>query len=509
MKPSDGRAIATRDVHAAFVVGTTALYLGFVLVGVARHEMWRDELQAWMISANSSSLFDVFANKRYEGQGAVWYIALYIISRFTNQPLFMQLFHIAIATTTVSLVLRYCPLPKYQRVLFVFGYYLIYEYAVISRHYTLGILLVAVFCVLGRSGATHPVYQVIVLALLIQTSMYGVLLASALLVLPGASLLRQARVKGGLPSTAFCTLLIATSLALAAFGMMAPKDSGYGGWSFDLSPVSIRRTVNIVWSAFAPIPQLNLHFWNSNIVGSKAVQLPLAVTMLVVSMILLAPWRQLMFVYGAGASMLLVFSHVKYHGLVRHHGHLFVLFMACLWLAHSRPRTDDPTGSSGRRMGLTSLMHGSSNRIITALLSMQVMAGVYASAMDWVYPFSASKRVAEFLKAPRFADAQIAGYPDPSASAVAGYLGREIYYLASDRHGTFVVYDLKGHRKSFTEVIDSAHRIATVPNRETVLILDPWEPRFDPGEQDELVLLGSFTESIEPSESFNVYLLKR
>src|SRR5262249_50620891 len=250
MKPSDRRAIASRDVHAAFVVGITTLYFGFVLVGVARHEMWRDELQAWMISANSSSLFHLFANKMYEGQGALWYIALYIISRLTDQPLFMQLFHIAIATTTVSLVLRYCPLPTYQRVLFVFGYYFIYEYAVISRHYALGILLIVVFCVLGRSGAARPVHQVIALALLIQTSMYGVLVASALLVLPGASLLRQARLRDGLPKTAFCTVLIATSLALAAFGMMPPKDSGYGGWSFDLSLVAILRTVDIVWTAF-------------------------------------------------------------------------------------------------------------------------------------------------------------------------------------------------------------------------------------------------------------------
>jgi hypothetical protein len=44
--------------------------------------MWLDELQAWLIARDSSSVIDLFKNLKYEGHPGLWHICLYLISRF-------------------------------------------------------------------------------------------------------------------------------------------------------------------------------------------------------------------------------------------------------------------------------------------------------------------------------------------------------------------------------------------------------------------------------------------
>ena len=68
-----------------------------------------------------------------------------------------------------------------EKILLVFGYFLIFEYAIISREYALGVLCVVVFSTMFRSTLRkHYILIAIPLVLLIQTSAYGVMIAAAL-----------------------------------------------------------------------------------------------------------------------------------------------------------------------------------------------------------------------------------------------------------------------------------------------------------------------------------------
>ena len=101
-------------------------FLVLGLIGVFNHEMWRDELQAWMIARDSSSLIDLYNNLRYEGHPSLWYIFLYAITRFTDNPLAMQLFHLLIASGTIYVFAKFSPFTKLQKILFTFGYFPFY-----------------------------------------------------------------------------------------------------------------------------------------------------------------------------------------------------------------------------------------------------------------------------------------------------------------------------------------------------------------------------------------------
>jgi predicted secreted protein len=52
---------------ARFAAVLAALHLALALCGLLRHEMWRDELQAWMVADRAHSVPQLFANLRYEG----------------------------------------------------------------------------------------------------------------------------------------------------------------------------------------------------------------------------------------------------------------------------------------------------------------------------------------------------------------------------------------------------------------------------------------------------------
>ena len=93
----------------------TLIFLILGIIGILNHEMWFDELQAWLIARDSSSLADLLINIRYEGQPGLWHLCLYFISKLTTNPVGMQFFHLGIATLIVYLFVHYSPFNKLQK----------------------------------------------------------------------------------------------------------------------------------------------------------------------------------------------------------------------------------------------------------------------------------------------------------------------------------------------------------------------------------------------------------
>jgi hypothetical protein len=141
-----------------------------------RHEMWRDELQAWMIARDSATPAELLRNARHESHPALWHVPLYGVSRATRDPRGMQLLHLCIATGAVCLFVRAAPFSRVQKVLCALGYFPLFEYGIISRSYSLGMALLFLFCALCCMRA-DIIWIACTLALLCQTNLIGLLLA--------------------------------------------------------------------------------------------------------------------------------------------------------------------------------------------------------------------------------------------------------------------------------------------------------------------------------------------
>ena len=114
------------------------LFAVYNVIRLFRHAMWRDELQAFMVAAASNTPLDLFAKLKYEGHPGLWHLLLWVVTRFTTDPVAMQALHLVIALGVWVLVWRLSPVGK---LLLLLSYYLFWEYFVVSRGYALGVLL--------------------------------------------------------------------------------------------------------------------------------------------------------------------------------------------------------------------------------------------------------------------------------------------------------------------------------------------------------------------------------
>ncbi|MGC8917693.1 MAG: hypothetical protein ACP5NF_12030, partial [Thermoanaerobaculum sp.] len=94
-KPS-GPLARRWEVYAVAVYG---VLLGLLM---ARHEPWRDEIQAWLLARDSPHLLDLWRHTRYEGHPLLWHVLLWGLAKLTPNPAAMQVLHWVLATAAAG-----------------------------------------------------------------------------------------------------------------------------------------------------------------------------------------------------------------------------------------------------------------------------------------------------------------------------------------------------------------------------------------------------------------------
>lgn len=451
--------------------------------------MWRDELQAWLIARDSSSVRDLFKNLRYEGHPGLWHICLYVITRFTTNPIAMQFFHLAIATGVVYVFARFSPFSRRQKFLFAFGYFPFYEYSIISRNYSLGVLLIFIFC--ARFSRRHQSYILLatVLSLLANTNVYGFIIALCMALTLGFERIVErdrflAATKGNL--IASLTVFISGAV-MALIQLIPPADAPFKGQTITLtesdvlliSKTRLLATLTTIWRSYVPIPNFfRYNFWNTNF-------LLIGVTALSILAVLFSLWffffvaasfmakPPVLFLYLSGTCGILLFTYAKYLGGARHHGHLFILFLACAWVSCFYERR------SNWEIEKKIIKFPGRERFLTIILSAHVLAGAFAFSMDFIYPFSGSLSVAKFINSRGLAEAIIVGTKDDVSLPISAFISRDIYYPESDRFGSFIVWrDRK--KVNLQETLAKIDRLASNTSKNVLLILSEEYKDIDP-----------------------------
>lgn len=508
--PPDGLRYPPYETRT-FPWALTATFFVLSLIKILRHEMWRDELQAWLIAKNSSSLADLLHNIRYEGHPPLWYVLLYGISGLTDRPEAMQLLHLAIATALVFVVTRYAPFTRLQKLLFAFGYFPAFEYAVISRIYAPGILLTFLFCALFASPRRPYLALSVILLLLAQTSAHGIIMAIALALactLDTAIAAREGRARD-LPrgSLAAGALLFLVGLAGTLISLAPAADAGTAvGWITTLDLHRLAMLLATFWRAYVPIPEITYHFWSTNILGTSPDALErqalLFLPVLALSLFSLARKPAALCLWLFGSAGFLAFWYMKYPGSLRHHGHLFILFLAAYWIAGScRAWEIRPAGWRHLIAGWDPYRP----RFLSGLLAVHVLAGTFASGMDLVLPFSASPATARFIQQHYPRDVPIVADWDSVAVAVAGHLDRGLYYPRSRRTGTFLVQDNRRRLLLPQKALMAEVEAVMAGARRDVLLVLSYE--LDPP-VDGVELVERFDRSIVESETYSLYLAR-
>ena len=459
------------------------------------HELWRDEAWLWIVVTESRSVTDLFTSLGRSGQGYLFPLLCFLARQVSTSPRAMQLVHLVLAGAAAFAFARWAPFGRRERALFAFGYFPFYEYAVISRHYVLGALLVWLACAAVRSR--RPALALgAVLGLLCQTTVYGVLLALAL---AGGWLLDR-HIKSNLRRTEVAPLPraeIAAGLGLGLAGFVAgvvqlipsPGTSFAPGWRFHWDPAHAGKVLMMPWRAFVPLPRPELHFWNTNLLDAWPTLQVLA-GLLTLALAAAVLWRRkvALATFCLGATGLLAFGYVKLFGELRHQGHFWLLFVAALWLGYAEDLQD-------RRSWRV--------RALLVLLILHCGVGAYASWMDLHHPFSNGAATAALIRSEGLDQHPLLSHREPPAASVALYLDRPLY---SPSRKVFVTHPDWGpgqRELSEQEVRCAARELAAREAKDIVLVMNrelpPWE-ELDPA--------GSRLGAIVKSEDYHLYWLR-
>lgn len=488
------------------------LFILLSLVTVLRHEMWRDELQAWLLAKEQTSFSDLGSAGRYEKHPMAWFVGLFLLSRLTGSPLVMQLFHVGLAALSAWLVLRFAPFSRVQKVLLIFSYYLFFEYNIISRNYALGALSLFLFCVFFTREPAKPLLQAACLFVLANTSVYGLILALAAGAVMLMNVLSDRSIRQKWVSYA-ALFLVAVGGLLCILYLRPLPDSSFDRVSkihtaFDAELLS--TVLQTLPRSYLAMPMPTFHFWNTNFLdwapSTLLVNAASALLVLIFAIALLRKSRSALAFYGLSTVGILAWSYIGNVGVARHYGHLFLAFSAALWLARSSFASTEisaPTMQGRRRAGSTVL-----STVLTLIFCVQAAGGLFAAGMDIVHPFSQAKAVARYIKQKGYTNLPIVGEMDYLMTSVSGYLGRKVYFVRGERLGSYVKWDMKRFQKVSPQLIlERAEQFTWKKRKDCLILLNFY---LDPGLERPgyLTKLMATDRAIVDGEVYWLYLLK-
>jgi len=448
------------------------------LIGVLNHEMWRDEMNTWLIVRDSESLGEMLGYVNYQGHPALWALLVSLVQNIAAAPVAMQILHWMLGTSAVIIFWRFSRFARWQKVLFTFGYLPFYEYLLISRPYVLGMLCLFSFCALYPTRHRTYLWIAIALGLMANSHAFAALisLAAALtlaveLVIDSAQ--RSRYFKAARKYDFILSFLVLVALYYFAYSTMNPpldsvNEGGQNGWDFGFDLRHLLTVLGRLLGGYTLIIP-NSRRWLDLIVCDA-----IGIGLLVLTAIKLLRYRIPFTFYILANGILLTFFYIRYlgHG-ARHYGYLFLILIAALWLAQYATEPDgkviEKLSLRGRSLSISKMY----SVVFTLILLFHFGGGIARFALDLSIPFSAGRDAAQHIRQSGWQDEFIVASPDNNMAALSGYLGRPLYYPELQGVGSFTIFQM-GRRTLVDHAGVLAHieaLLPTVANCRILLVL--------------------------------------
>jgi len=418
-------------LYKALIVSFIFLVVQLVLVHF--HEVWADETHAWEIVKCSHSLKELFFITRYEGHPKLWFLILYFLQKFTLNYVAMQVLHVFIAACAVLVFCYYSPFTFIQNILFCAGYFFSYEYSIISRNYATEVLLL--FWIAGiyiRYGDKRLWQLSVLFFLLFQTNVFAIIIGAPLY---GYILLNGLN-ENNLRRFMLPSVIVLSGVVISAMTTLPPPDNFTAPWNTSFDIYNLAKVMSTIYTTYIPVQQITIHSWYYNILDSLPHHIILedllSIALLIFVTILFKNNKKILALFWVGTIGEWLFFYFKYFGYLRHHGHLFLLFVLCYWL-YVANKADEPITD---RLG-----KWANKYLIPIILFSQMAAACIANVLDVIYPFSNSEAVAKYIKAEQLDKLPLLGDGDFVTAGVAAILDEDIYFMRPQHWGRYILPD--------------------------------------------------------------------
>lgn len=419
----DPRAFRSAVRAWAWPVATTALFATVVIWTSMHHEPWRDEVVPLSIARRAGSLAELAEPLKFEGHPILWYLLLGCAYHVVGQAWVLKAASVGTTIGAVFLLNR-SPLPWWLCGVFTFSFFPLYQYGVVSRGYSLEMLLLFVLCTVYPHRREHPLILACVLAALANTEAFGLIMTAA----AGAMLLVEGLMAGrgawrGIMSDR--RLLGAASIVgggIALSAAVALPDASHpltGFQRLDLAAILAGVGRAIVYpvahaAQFTIVPYADAWVWAYFVYLARR---PAVLTFCAASLVGMEVLFNL--VYGPGAPW--------------HVGNVFLILVASAWL-DAAAATPSVAISAPLERGRIWLGRVLAVAIVFVFANHAWLAARYV-VIDVGNDYSANRRLAELVHDdPSLATAIVMGEPDTPLWSVPYYLDNRVFL---PREGVF------------------------------------------------------------------------
>lgn len=416
----------------AWKISVIVLYAAFVAVGLYHHEIWRDEAQALLIARDSPSLGAMLWQLHYEGgQPPTWYLILYAITHLGGGVVTMQVVHGIIAVVLAAVLLRF-DLPKNVSILLLCGYFFFYEYAIISRPYSLSLIFLFLAAYELRHGRRDWKCG-LWLGLASLTTIHAMILVVCLL----PWIIHYDNTGKGKSNLFGFFLIVGACLANALICLIPAPDeyvNAINRLSLD-APISwiLQTSEKALNNAFILLPSSQ---WPQKWKGYGVISngsCGWLFYILAIVLVVRFGGKRAGGIFLTGSLALLMVFVFKYSGGARHHGYVWVWMLFSLLIVRDSFKKIFQSPVSGG--------------IFLTLLLLQIPLGISMWGSDFNHPFSNAKAIADWLVKEKGQiganEVPFGGRPGLILSPVVAYSGGKFFNIEGTRVETFVHNDLR------------------------------------------------------------------
>ncbi len=522
-------AKATSMTEKNFILVTLCAFIVIGFIGVFHHEMWRDEMQIWLLGASNHSFSEFIHNMNGEPTPLLWILINFVISRISDAPIMTQIAHLIISVGSVYLILKYAPFNRVQRVLLCFSYYVLFEYTLIARGYGLTVFFLFLFCALYqfKTKNRYLFCSLALVGLANGAGGEGIILTISLLGMMVIDYLFSEDVS---IRRSYKPIQFLLGIGIALLGiyiamkwLTPPAGNTYGNkWVTNFDMERLQRTTRIFWMSFLPIPNLNtINFWNSNLfyssdTGSFAFSILAIFSLTIFTFCILQYSKKLsiiaFYLAATGCIMLFCYANNVIFTLfaVRHYGFLFIAFIAAAWLAPGVKKTTFgiPGLNSFRNMVK---VEKNFTYLLTCLLCISALGGAIAYAKDFSLRFSNIKSVGEYITSHNLDKIPETGFIDYSVSPIAAYTKQPIYFPDRDTSATYTTWDEKKFSFDLKVLLSRLTNFIS-KQKDSVLYISTGD-YFGIGEGKvigniQFTRIASFYDCVVPDENYVLYIAR-
>ncbi len=482
------------------LISAFLLYVTLGIFGACHHELWLDEAHHWLLARDSTSIQNLIYNARYDGHPLVWELILFLASGISQNIVVVQVVHLAIAFTSAFLFLKYSPFKTIQKALIIFGYYFLFEYAVICRSYGLTWLLLILLSILFTRDKRNYLLITIVLFLLANTHLF-----SLICTIPFFLLLIYERVQENKSmrfSLAYSLLYLA-GISISIWQIIPPSDFGFihltahTPW---IMKEHLIRSLSLFVKGIIYIPDFgSYHFWNTNYLFTKLKIISGIVSLITLALPFVCFSRKIsFFIFYSGSFGIATILYVLPLNGVRYLGYSYMLFLVSLWFDKCYKKSS-VTFNTNKYI---------SSVLLWSIFIIQAFSGVMSYYSDYRFPFSESKNVADYIKSnPNFQNFKIVVSPGNSGPPIAAYLKQRLYYPESENWGTFCNWNscYLANNDSILKKIASA---LTPASNKNVLLITAYDKSKSDSLQNELTSIIGKNYIIESIKKFDQSIIK-